>query len=399
MAATDEASPRLQALLLSALALPGLLPATAQASREEETFFVVRASQYSEEALPAERRASAEGERYDIDVYQARFSTPVGRDFAVGTTLAYESMSGASPWFVQPDADGRAVQVLSGPTIEDKRRDAALDLHWYAGAHELTLTGGVSVEDDYRSVSGGVEWLVQLPGEHSSLSLGVGASRDRLEPTEGGSARFPNRPVDERKRGLNAAASFTTLINPRIQWQLAASYSRLEGYLSDPYKLALVDDGLVQDERPDSRWQLALSSRYRQRVVDLHASLHLDYRYFLDEWEVNAHTVGLSWHQDLGSWLTLTPSLRYYSQSQAYFYQPFYATARSDGLASSDYRLSPYGAYTLGLSLRLQLADVALSLSAERYESEGRLAAGEVRVENPGLVDFTLVSFGAEYRY
>lgn len=395
MAAT-EASPSLQALLLSALALPGLAQA---ASRDEDLFFALRASQYSEDAVPASQLGSAEGDRYDIQVLQARFSTPLGRDFAVGTTLAYESMSGASPWFVQAGEDGEPVQVLSGATIEDKRRDVALDLRWFGGRQALALTAGLSVEDDYRSLSGGLEWALEMPDEHSTLSVGVGYSSDRIEPTEGGSARFPTRPSDESKRSLSGVVNFTTIVNPQSQWQVAVSLTRLEGFLSDPYKLASVEDALVQDARPDSRWQAALTTRYRHRLTGARASLHADYRYFLDEWEVNAHTVNLAWHQDLGDRFTLTPSVRYYSQSQAYFYQAYYRTARGDGLASSDYRLSPYGAYTLGLSLRTEFGDTAVTLAAERYDSEAKLAAGEVRVENPGLVDFTLVSLGVEYRY
>lgn len=395
MAATEPSS-KLQALLLSALALPGLAQA---AAREDDGFFVVRASQYSEDAVPAEQLASAEDERYDIKILQARLSLPLGRSFSLGTTLAYESMSGASPWFVEAGQDGRPVQVLSGATIEDKRRDAAVDLRWYGSGHQLALNAGVSVEDDYRSLSGGLEWLIEMPDEHSTMNFGLGYSDDRIEPTEGGSARFPTRPADESKNSYSAVVGFTTIINARSQWQLAVSATRLEGFLSDPYKLASVADGLVQDARPDSRWQLALSSRYRHRFTGLDASLHADYRYFLDEWEVNAHTVNLAWHQDLGDYLTLTPSLRYYSQSQAYFYQAYYRTAREDDLASSDYRLSPYGAYTLGLSLRCELGDAAVSLAAERYDSQAGIAAGEVRVKNPGLVDFTLFSLGVEYRY
>lgn len=399
MAAT-ESSPKLQALLLSALALPGLLPHTAQAAaRDDDLFFALRASQYTEDAVPDSQLGSAEGDRYDIQVLQARFSAPVGRDFSVGTTLAYESMSGASPWFVEAGQDGKPVQVLSGATIEDKRRDAAIDLRWFGGRHQLALSAGISQEDDYRSLSGGLEWLLEMPDDHSTMNFGVGYSSDRIEPTEGGSTRFPNRPADESKSSVSAVVGFTTIIDAKSQWQLALSLTRLEGFLSDPYKLASVDDSLVQDARPDSRWQAALSTRYRHRFTGARASLHADYRYFLDEWEVNAHTVNLAWHQDLGDRFTLTPSVRYYSQSQAYFYQAYYRTARSDGLASSDYRLSPYGAYTLGLSLRYELGDAALTLAAERYDSEGKLAAGEVRVENPGLVDFTLVSFGVEYRY
>lgn len=390
--------PNLQALLLAALALPGVADA---AAREESSSFALRYSRYGEDALAVERSSTAkETERYDINIGQARYTQPLGDHYSLDTTVAYEAMTGASPWFVQADANGQPVQVMSGPTIEDQRTDFTARLSRYSADDVLAVTAGVSREQDYLSVNGGLEWLHELSDKHSTLNIGAGYSSDRLAPSDAGPGeRFPNRPAEGRKRSVTATAGFTTIINRRSQVQSALSYSQLDGFLSDPYKLAMVGTDLKQDQRPDSRWQAAWTLRYRYRFIQQRASLHADYRYFRDEWEVDAHSLGLAWYQDIAERWVLSPSLRYYSQSQAYFYQPFYDTERADGLKSSDYRLSPYGALTYGLGARYKLGEVELSFNAEHYQSSGTLALGEVMIENPGLVDFTIGSLGLEYRF
>ena len=66
---------------------------------------------------------------------------------------------------------------------------------------------------------------------------------------------------------------------------------------------------------------------------------------------------------------------------------------------SSDYRLSPFGAISFRIRAEarfkgwpFEALDCRTSLSYERYMSGGDLAFGKVNVENPGLVDFNVVS-------
>ena len=135
----------------------------------------------------------------------------------------------------------------------------------------------------------------------------------------------------------------------------------------------------------------------------MNASLHADYRFFIDDWEITSHTVELAWYQNLFRFLRVIPGIRYYTQSQADFYAPWFDVAPADGFASSDYRLSPYGALsyriraeTLFTTWRL---DWRAALSYERYMSSGDLAVSEVAVENPGLVSFNVLSLNFTTRF
>jgi hypothetical protein len=101
--------------------------------------------------------------------------------------------------------------------------------------------------------------------------------------------------------------------------------------------------------------------------------------------------------------LWLIPSVRYYSQSQADFYAPFFISERSDDLYTSDYRLSPYGAlaFRAKAETRFQLynLDFIVNIGWEKYISGGNLAIQKVGTENPGLVGYQMWSVGLTSKF
>ncbi len=395
-ASSPRACGTLASLTAAALALPAFQAAAD--ARDETRIVSLRASQYLENDLPASQLASgSEGDRYDISLLRLRAGAPVFDSFRVTADLGYETMSGASPWFVQPDADGRPVQVMSGATIDETRTDVSIDTRYYSDTSEHAIVVGYSTENDYEAINIGLETLYSFEGAQTSINLGAGYSDDTVKPTDGGSVRFPYRIDRAGRDSANAVIGLTHVLNPTTVLQGALSFTRQSGYLSDPYKLTVVDGAARPDTRPDDRNQVAWSLRLRHRFADWNASLHADYRYYSDSWKIDSHTLELGWYQDLGERWRITPSLRYYSQSQAGFYRPYYVAETSDNLYSSDYRLSPYGAFTAGLLVRRLMESSALSLSLQYYDSDARYALGKVDVANPGLVDFVLATLGFDF--
>jgi hypothetical protein len=73
--------------------------------------------------------------------------------------------------------------------------------------------------------------------------------------------------------------------------------------------------------------------------------------------------------------------------------------------ASSDYRLSPYGAISGKLRVETHITDWPANLSwklgasFERYQAEGGLALGSVDVESPALVSFNVIMINVGVRF
>ncbi len=402
---TIALTPTLAALYSAAFALPVYnKTANAAGTPDNSPSVSVRISQYEEDRLSnSDFSGIGDRSRYDIDVGQIHVVYPINETLQLTVDSAYEDMSGASPWFVIPDAEGDPVQVMSGATIEDERFDFIAKLDIYKGNYTITPSAGISTENDYDSIFGGVSVARELDNKSTTLRGGVAVSFDDVEPTQDVDID-PGRIDSEDKENYTGYVGIGQVIDKNTVIQSTFTLSYYDGYLSDPYKLVSrpllpgevggIDN---RDNRPDDRTQYIWSLQLRRWSELFEAALHADYRFFYDDWEIRSHTldVGFLKHTDLG-W-SFEYSMRYYSQTQADFYEPFYQTTRSDGYYSSDYRLSPYGA----LSFRVKLAETinqwTVSLAAERYISDKSYSLQSVDVENPGLVDFTLFTFGVDY--
>ena len=171
------------------------------------------------------------------------------------------------------------------------------------------------------------------------MSAGVSHSRDVIKPTD--AAAF-GRVSREERQSRSASVGVSQVIDRSSAVYAGLSVTDHSGYLSDPYKL--------RDTRPEERLERALSIRYRHFLDGPNAAVHLDYRYFDDDWGIASHTLHTSWYQNLGAWFQVVPNVRYYSQSEADFYRPVDAFNLSlDMHQSSDFRLSAYGAFTFGV--------------------------------------------------
>lgn len=394
-------SPTVAALYSAAFALPIYnKPAQAAGTPDNAPSVSTRISTYQEDRL-SDSNFSGLGDRsrYDIEVGQVSVVYPINDTMQLTVDSAYEKMSGASPWFVQPDAEGNPEQVMSGATIDDERFDASAKLDIYKGKYTITPSVGFSKEKDYQAVFGGVSVARELANKSTTLRGGIAVSFDEVEPTSD-PLIDPGRIDKEDKENVTAFVGLGQVINKNTVVQSTFTISRYSGFLSDPYKLVFnsAQPGL-RDNRPDDRTQYIWSAQLRRWSETLDAALHADYRFYYDDWNIRSHTldVGFLKHTDAG-W-SFEYSMRYYSQTQAEFYEPFYQSVRSDGYYSSDYRLSPYGALSFRVKVAETINDWTVSLSAERYISDKSYSLQSVDVENPGLVDFTLFTLGVDYTF
>jgi hypothetical protein len=388
-------SPALLALTASALAALSAPRAPAQDAGAEAPQVDYRFSAYREGALAADQVMNGDGERYEIDTHQFRVTQPLGDGGTFTGDLAFETMSGASPWWVQPGPGGKPLQVMSGASIEDKRTDVLLGMSRRKDGTTGRVGAGYSFENDYEAINGSLGIEHELADRVTTLSFSVGHSADTLEPTQ---AAGQTRVNSATRSATTAVVGYARVLDSVTVVQTSLGYTLHDGFLSDPYKLAWVDStsDTVPDRRPAQRNQFAWLTRLRHFFKGPAAALHADYRYYHDDWEVHAHTLELAWHQRVGATLRVVPGLRYYSQSQAYFYAPYYNSPRADGLAASDYRLAPYGAVSGSLMANAELAGWGFSLRYERYDSDGDYALGDVALDNPGLVDFEVLSLGVK---
>lgn len=391
---TNNKSAALIALTTAAFMMQGASKTAEASSQDTKTNFDYRYSHYAEGAIPTENLAGGSEDRYEIDVHQFSFSTALTEDTRMQISGVQESMSGASPWFILPDANGNPMVMMSGATIDEERSEISVDFSNTSARTENTLSVGYSTENDYRSLSFGYSGAMNFHNKLTTLSYGINTAKDYIDATDpehDAGLAVADRPTDEIKNRLGMMLGLSQVVTKNTVVNASISYSLLDGYLSDTYKLAFVaGSGLKRDSRPDSNAQLATSLMLREFFPRLNAALHLDYRFYSNDWEVDSHTVEMSWHQNLGAGWQLIPSARFYSQTAAAFYAPFYTKARNDGYYSSDYRLSEFEATSGQIKLLKTFDKFSINVAYESYEATG---------DSPALISYDFYSLGMGWKF
>jgi hypothetical protein len=377
----------LLALSTTALALPGIARADSPPLASTLSYKI---SNYKEDELSRREVLFGDLDRYDIDVHQFQFLTPLGRNMSLQVDANYESLSGASPWFTSAGLDGKPIVNLSGASgIRDRRAEIAIAASYYLDNGSVSGNLGYSEEDDYRAFYGGLSGERHFNNDSTTVAAGLSYSSDDIFPTD---AEIFSRVNSEHKDSASVFFSISQLINQSSSFQTGFSITEQFGFLSDPYKL--------RDVRPEEKTQLAWTSSYRQFFASANAALHINYRLYHDDFGISSHTLDTAWHQNIGRGFRLIPGIRYYSQSAANFFTNVddFTQALTE-YQSSDYRLSAFGAISGSISLVAEFANWTTTLTAERYITDEKYSAYEVSRPSTALVSYNRVSVDIDYRF
>ncbi|MBL4606853.1 MAG: DUF3570 domain-containing protein [Pseudomonadales bacterium] len=391
-ASKGKKSAALLALSSAAMLLPALSNNALADAPPENIELAYRYSNYQEEATDAAKTfgpnssgLSSSVDRYNIEINQFRLLLPVGDKYSLAVDLQTEALSGASPWFTG-SADGKTKLVMSGASIKEDREDIAANFRFYASEGNAGISLSRSNENDYVSNAFSLDGSYNINEKHTTLSAGLSFSDDTIEPTQG---LIPVEIIKESKNSTSLFVGVGQVINKNAILQAGLSYTRLSGYLTDPYK--------YRDQRPGDRQQWAWSLGYRQYISSADAALQADYRFYNDDWGINSHTLSLAWYQNVKEYLKIIPYARYYTQQEADF---FSNNARlNDAYFADDFRLSTYGAFTTGLRVEADYKSWTFIVSGEFYDSDSRYGISNSNEESPGLVSYGRYTFGVNYTF
>ena len=288
--------------------------------------------------------------------------------------------------FTRPSGNGQYDIAAKNTPLDDTFRDTRVQLNgqWtQLLAPNYTASGGVHISKEYDYLSLGVNGniAVDFDRKNSTFSIGGSYFQDTFSPEGGIPIAFSSMLIgnsdsvtwdeefaktrsrsEDDKSTADILLGFTQVINRRMLMQFNYSYSVVDGYLTDPFKILSVvnTQGVTQDylyeSRPDSRVKQSL---YAQSLYHFENSvLDVSYRYMWDDWQINSHTIDARYRIPLGdSFGTesyLQPHLRLYQQSAADFYRPFIIDNESLPIfASADYRIGEMSAFTVGVKYGL----------------------------------------------
>ena len=364
------------ALLAAALALPGVLPnvAQAQVTVPNATLVQFKYLYYKD--------YQDSGDRMRVHSPALYMLAPISEEWVFEIGAVYDDISGASPYY------HTVLSGASGQGIEDARTAADITVtKYFGGRTAVSLRAAYSTEDDYKSQAGGLTVRHASADQNTTFMVGFGFSGDEISPTDG--PQFT-----EHKRTADAVVGVMQVLSPNDIGQFNLYYAQQSGYLTDPYKAFW---GI--DNRPRSRDQWAALFRWNHFVESVDGSLRSSYRYYGDDWKVKAHTFQFEWAQSLQDGWTVTPSLRYTTQSAAeFYYDPVYDPLlgppfppgylqNPGAYYTSDQRLAAFGGLTPGIKVAKAFGKGWLvDAKAEYYEQRADWRLGGDG--SPGLEDF-----------
>lgn len=405
---TSPTSKRLSALSSAALALPGLAQHNlASAAQPTETTYSYRYTFYKESALSAQEVVNENDSqnrgslnRYDIKILQMGLNGPLGKRFSYNLQFQDEVLSGASPWSTERAEDGTIDVIMSGASIYDHRTDIMGSLGYYYDSGSVTANLGSSVEDDYESLSFGLSTEREFDNKQTAWATGFSYSSDTINPEDDAVLYNRRNPVlpgtTESKTTFSLFSSISRVLTPSSQIMAGLSYTNKDGYLHDAYK--------QWDQRPSKRNQTTLNVSYRHYIKEAETAAHMDYRYYDDDWGVSSQTLTGALYKNINK-LQIVPQLRYYLQTAANFYFEFPPEDEQQqrieyNYFSNDARLSDYGAISVGMRAIVRLKPITYVLGAEYYKASQEMAPSRSdHYANPGLIEFTRITFGLDYTF
>lgn len=307
---------------------------------------------------------------------------PLGEHWSAEGSAVVDAVSGASPRYYS--------SVSGASKMDDLRIASDAKLSYYRDRSAYSVSLSRSQEHDYVSNAAGLEARFSTADNNTTFNVGLGASRDSINPT--------NDIVDhEKKNTVQGLVGVTRALTMVDLVQLQLGYGTGTGYFSDPYKLF--------DNRPRDRQQGTALLRWNHHLQATDATLRTSYRYYTDSFGVAAHTAMLEWVQPLTPTISLTPSLRYYTQSSAKFYvdpppSGQFPTVQEGSYSSLDQRLAAFGAFEVGSKLAWQVTPKwTADLKGSYYQQ--RVDWRFIGKGSPGLDPFHYVSieFGITRRF
>lgn len=330
----------------------------------------------------------------------------LGDEEFLSLRLVIDSLTGASPngaiptnsvqTFTTPSGDRTYTAPANETPLDTSFLDTryALNAEWEKPLSEnlrgvFSLNG--STEYDYTSTGAAATLARDFNQRNTTLTAGVSYNADSVDPVGGApvgltaapTAAPANKPTlgtGLSKNVTEVLLGVTQVINRRTLMQFNLGYGQDDGYLTDPYKILSVVDGVTGDlrgsdpylyeKRPDQRTRQTFYWKTQHQFTrDVITGV---YRYYTDDWGVTSHTADLRYRWEMAGGNYWQPHVRYYTQGAADFYRHSLVAGETPQYASADYRLGEMSTTTFGLKYGIPLANNhEFALRAEAMQQRG----------------------------
>lgn len=248
---------------------------------------------------------------------------------------------------------------VSSASSKDKRIHANFG---YSRKAKNNVTWGLKVggstEYDYNSLQ--LSGYVSKTSNDGNRTFGLSGQAfiDKWEIIYPAELRTQEWVTTDQRRSYSLSASFSTVINKRMQASISADIVTQSGLLSTPFhRVFFTNQTAAKVERlPFNRLKIPVGLRFNYYVNDF-LLLRSYYRFYWDDWGVTGHTFSLEAPVKINRFFSVYPFYRYHTQSEANYFAPFGEHTGEFQYYTSDYDLSKLSSHQFGLGVRYSPAE------------------------------------------
>lgn len=219
----------------------------------------------------------------------------------------------------------------------------------------------ISAEYDYLSFGGGINATKNSKDNNRQLSTKFQAYLDQVTiiyPIELRPAPYSTK----SRNSFSSSFALSQIINRRLQVAMILDLAYQQGFLSLPFnRVYFVTNAAAVEKLPDARFKIPIGFRANYFLGDRFI-LRAFYRYYQDDWGMQAHTVNFETSVKVTPFISITPFYRYHHQTAIDYFAPIRQHSPASEFYSSDYDLSELSSQSGGLGFRYVSPDGVLGV-------------------------------------
>jgi hypothetical protein len=282
-----------------------------------------------------------------------------------------------------------ALDAISSASRRNESAGVDMTTVIHSGVDDFALRWGAHFEEPLRAATWGGGWTRHLAEDNATVSVSGNATFDYFDNisqqgfTDGQDSRI----------SVNGNLGASQILSPTTLFDASYGLTYQSGLLEQTWNAVPrgIAHSVLGEKFPHQRTRHALFGRIAQIVPLTRTTLKLSYRYYRDDFGLDAHTVEVRAYQYLARWLVVRGSYRVHTQSAVDFYTEDASKLMEEPLSprTADSDLAAFDADELGVKLMLVpgrlpwawLRPHSLALSFQRYTRDNGLHMDVLAIE------------------
>ena len=331
--------------------------------------------------------------RVSVKAPSIEINKDFGVDYTLNASIVSDAVSGATPVYVDT-ISGASTFISRGENKLPVKRNVEFTEQRTSGSFSLVkrlenrdeITAGFSksYESDYDANTLSIDYLHWAnSAKNRSYNFGASYALNNIlikncsyNAQCGTPDSISGASKKETSNNITTQVGVTQIIDQSSLVKADIFYSAEDGYLSNPYyNVVRYTNKIVAETRPDKRVAYGFNLKYIKAFTSNFSS-KFKYKFYTDDWDITSHTIDINNYYEINSKFTLGFGLRYYTQSEAEFYNASTNYFTNEQYASHDDRLSSFNSTTIKTSLEYKYSDkVSYDISFNKYDQSTGLSA------------------------